>query len=156
MVRLGVVSDSHGRELWVERYLALANREKYDAVVHLGDGRSDARWLERRLDMPLIGVAGNCDFYSSAAREAFANYEGHRLLLSHGHLHDVKYGLERLSYCAEQRGADIALYGHTHVPAAQFVGPVLMMNPGALMDGRYGELLIDGRRVVPYLRTMKD
>ena len=33
---------------------------------------------------------------------------------------------------------------------------ILLMNPGALMDGCYGELLIDGRRLVPKLYNFKD
>ena len=154
MVKLGVVSDSHGASHWVERFLETANREGYDAVFHLGDIRSDARWLERRLKMPLLAVAGNCDYYSSCAREVFANYEGHRILAVHGHLQDVKWGLERLSYYAEEMGADIALYGHTHDAGACYTGSVLTMNPGALLHGEYGELLLDGRRVVPYLKTL--
>lgn len=154
MVRLGIVSDSHQSQFWTERFLALANREKYDAVFHLGDGEAEARWLARRLDMPIQYVAGNCDMFSKVAREVFANYEGHRLLACHGHLHDVKWGLEQLSYYAEERGADIVLYGHTHEAMANYVGPVLMVNPGALMRGRYAELLLDGRRVVPTLKEL--
>ena len=149
MVRLGLISDSHNRESCVQRFLAVAERERYDAVYHMGDGESDARWLGRRLKMPLVFVAGNCDMFSKAAREARGQHEGHRLLAVHGHLYDVRYGLDRLSYFAESNGADIALYGHTHDPRVCFVGPTLMINPGALMDGRYGELLLDGARMVP-------
>ena len=154
MVKLGIISDSHNAQFPVERFLEIANREKYDAVFHLGDGRSDARWLQRRLNMPLIGVAGNCDFYSGCEREIFADYEGHRILAVHGHLHDVKWGLDQLSYYAEEHGADIALYGHTHSAMTGYVGPVLMLNPGALMQGHFAELMIEGRRVVPCLKEI--
>ena len=92
--------------------------------------------------------------FSKSAREIFASYEGHRILACHGHTHDVKWGLEQLSYYAEARGADIVLYGHTHEAMANYVGPVLMINPGALMRGRYCELLLDGRRVVPTLKEL--
>jgi len=61
VVRLGIVSDSHGSDFWTERFLERANREGYDGVFHLGDGEAEARWLGRRLKMPLIFVAGNCD-----------------------------------------------------------------------------------------------
>lgn len=154
MVRLGIVSDSHQSQFWTERFLKTANQSGYDAVIHLGDGEAEARWLEHRLNMPIQYVAGNCDLFSKLAREIFASYEGHRILACHGHLHDVKWGLERLSYYAEERGADIALFGHTHEPLARYVGPVLMINPGALMRGRYAELLLDGRRVVPTLKEL--
>ena len=154
MVRLGIVSDSHQSQFWTERFLDCANREKYDAVFHLGDGEGEARWLAKRLDMPLQWVAGNCDIFSKAAREVFATYEGHRILACHGHTHDVKWGLTQLSYYAEEHGADIALFGHTHAALVDYVGPILMINPGALMQGRYAELLLDGPRAVPVLKEL--
>ena len=151
MVRLAIVSDSHQSQFWTQRFLDRANRERYDGVFHLGDGEAEARWLSRRLKMPFQYVAGNCDMFSKVAREIFASYEGHRILACHGHTHDVKWGLEQLSYYAEERGADIALYGHTHEAAASYVGPVLMINPGALMRGRFAELVLDGARAIPTL-----
>lgn len=156
MVRLGIVADSHDHAEWLERWLALCKKKKYDAVFHLGDYHSDARWLERRLDVPLYCVAGNCDMFAKAPRMARASFEGHMLLAVHGHLQDVKYGYDGLSYYAEENGADIALFGHTHRAYAGYVGPVLLVNPGALMNGRYAELVLDGGRAVPYLLDMKD
>ena len=154
MVRLGIVSDSHQSQHWTERFLALANHERYDAVFHLGDGEAEARWLARRLRMPIQYVAGNCDMFSKVGREVFAQYEGHRILACHGHTHDVKWGLEQLSYYASEHGADVVLYGHTHEARAEYVGPVLMINPGALMRGRYAELLLDGKQVIPTLKKL--
>ena len=151
MVRLGVISDSHQSKFWTERFLAVANREQFDAVFHLGDGVGEARWLSKRLNIPFQIVPGNCDMFSDAAPEAIAVYEGHRILACHGHRYDVRFGLERLSYHAEERGADIALYGHTHEAAAEYVGKVLTVNPGALKNGRYAVLTLDGKRVIPTL-----
>lgn len=156
MTRLGIVSDSHDRQIWLERWLEKCRREQYDAVFHLGDFHADARWLERRLDVPLIAVAGNCDVFSDQPRMARATYGKHRLLAVHGHLQDVKYGYERLSYYAEENGATIALFGHTHRAFAGWVGNVILINPGALMDGRYAELVLDGDRVVPLLKSLGD
>lgn len=151
MVRLGVVSDSHESAFWLERYLELCRREKYDAVFHLGDMVRDARWLERRLRTPVIAVAGNCDVFSERPRMARAVYGGSCILAVHGHLQDVKYGYDRLSYFAEENGADIALFGHTHRGYAGFAGRTLLVNPGALRDGCYAELVIDGARRAPRL-----
>lgn len=156
MIRLGIVSDSHDRPEWLERYVKLCKKQQYDAVFHLGDYHSDARWLERRIDAPMYCVAGNCDMFAKAPRMARAMFEGHVLLAVHGHLQDVKYRYDTLSYYAEENGADIALFGHTHRPYVGYEGRVLLVNPGALMDGRYAELLIDGDRVVPYLLDMKE
>ena len=154
MTRLGIVSDSHDHGVWLERYLKLCRREKYDAVFHLGDYDSDARWLEKRLDTPVIAVAGNCDMFSDRPRMARISFGPHRLLAVHGHLQDVKYGYDRLSYYAEDQQATIALFGHTHKPCVERVGGVLLIYPGALMRGCYGELTLDGRHVIPYLKQM--
>ena len=156
MIRLGIVSDSHDRGLCLERFLKLCRRNKYDAVFHLGDYDSDARWLERKLETPLIAVAGNCDMYSELPNLARASFGRHHILAVHGHMQRVKQGYERLSYFAEEQGATIALFGHTHEAFAGYVGGVLLINPGALMDGRYGELLLDGPRAVPALKNLKE
>ncbi|MBQ8109648.1 MAG: metallophosphoesterase [Clostridia bacterium] len=156
MTRLGIVSDSHDRESWLACWLERCKREKYDAVFHLGDYHSDARWLERRLEMPVIAVAGNCDMFSQQPRMALWSCGRHRLLAVHGHLQDVKYGYDRLSYFAEEQGANIALFGHTHRPCVEMSGSVLLINPGALMDGCYAELVLDGDRAVPYLKSLRD
>ncbi len=156
MTRLGVVSDSHGHGFWLERYLELCKRERYDAVFHLGDYDSDAHWLERRLGVPMISVAGNCDTFSKKPRMARAAYGSHRLLAVHGHLQDVKYTYDPLSYYAEENGATIALFGHTHRAYVGWMGGVMLVNPGALMDGCYAELTLDGDRAVPLLKSLRD
>ena len=156
MIKLGIVSDSHGRDIQLERFEQVCVREKYDAVIHLGDTREDAKWLERNLPMPVISVAGNCDPFSRHQREARFSFENHRLLAVHGDAQGVKYGYERLSYYTEEAGAEIALFGHTHRQFAAYVGSVIMINPGALKDGYYAELLLDGKKVIPYERSLND
>lgn len=156
MTRLGVVSDSHDRGVWLEKWLNYAKKQNYDAVFHLGDYDSDARWLKKRLDAPMICVAGNCDMFSKLPRMARAAYGPHRIVAVHGHLQDVKYDYDKLSYYAESQNANIALFGHTHVPFVGWVGPVLLMNPGALMNGCYGELVLDGERAVPHLMSFRE
>ena len=156
MVRLGIISDSHERGLWLERFLARAQREKYDAVFHLGDVCEDAQWLERRLETPFYSVAGNCDYLSWRPRALTAEYEGHRLLAVHGDMQGVKGGLATLARFAVDNGADIALFGHTHRPCAAYEGRILCVNPGALRDGRFAELTLDGGRMIPYLKNLND
>lgn len=156
MVKLGIVSDSHGRDIQLERFEKICAREKYDAVLHLGDTRDDARWLEQNLSMEVLSVAGNCDPFSRHQREIRITYENHRILAVHGDAFGVKYGYERLSYYAEEQNMEIALFGHTHRQFIGYVGGVLMINPGALKDGFYAELLLDGRQIVPYERNLNE
>ena len=153
MVKLAVISDSHCGRVRLEMFAAIAEREGFDAVIHCGDGLSDAKQLAKRLPMEVRFIAGNCDPRWSCDRELRATYEGVRLLAVHGDLYGVKYDLSQLSYYAEEACATVALFGHTHQPFAGYVGRVLMVNPGALKDGRFAELQIDGSKAVPYLRT---
>lgn len=154
-VRLAVVSDSHRARARVEAFARLAARERFDMIVHLGDGASDARWLEQALGAPVRFVAGNCDFGADASREACFSAGGVRLFMAHGDRYGVKHTLDALSYRAEELGAKAALFGHTHVPFASYVGRVLLVNPGALKDGRYASLTIAGGAVEPRLMQLE-
>ena len=151
-MRIGFVSDSHGRTQLLRRYLNLCREQRYDAVFHLGDYDSDAQWLEGRLeDIPLYSVAGNCDTLSNRSLMELRELEGFRVLAVHGHRQGVKYGLDRLGWFALEQEADIALFGHTHVPYVGWADRTLLVNPGALMDGRYGELTLEDGQVIPRL-----
>ena len=60
--------------------------------------------------LPVRFVAGNCDFLADAGREECFSLGGVRLFVAHGDRYGVKYGLERLSYRAEELGARAALF----------------------------------------------
>ena len=135
MIRIAVVSDSHGGRYHLERFVQYCRTEKIDQVCHLGDIVDDAKYLRESLDIPVALVAGNCDFYSREAREVCFSLGGKRFLLVHGDRYGVKMGYDRLSYYAEEQMADCALFGHTHQAFAAYVGNALLVNPGALKNG---------------------
>lgn len=149
MTRVAVVSDSHGGKLHLERFAEYCRAEGVARIFHLGDIVDDAKWLRARLELPMDCVAGNCDLFSDWPREARVEIEGKRLLLVHGDRFGVKYGYERLSYYAEENHADAALFGHTHRPFSGYVGPSLLINPGALKSGSFCLLEITKEDVVP-------
>ena len=92
MVRLGVVSDSHNSQFWLERFAAKCAKAQYDCVFHLGDLYEDARWLEKHIDRPLIAVTGNCDYFTKrGAPMARASFGGRQIIAVHGHMQNVKY-----------------------------------------------------------------
>ena len=156
MTRIGVVSDSHGGRLHLERFAEICRAENFDQVFHLGDVLEDARWLEKQLDVPVTSVAGNCDFYAHHPREARVTVEGKRLLLLHGDRYRVKLGYDMLSYYAEENAMDAALFGHTHQPFAGYVGRALLINPGALKNGHYCILEVSAGDIVPRILNMDD
>ena len=152
MHKIAVISDSHWGKIHLEMFAEAAKREGFDAVVHCGDGVSDAKWLARNLGCEVQYVGGNCDPRWSCAREIFVTCGGVRMLAVHGDLQNVKMDLSALSYYAEEKCAQVALFGHTHRPYAGYVGRVLMVNPGALKDGRYAVLQIENGDIVPFLK----
>lgn len=149
MMKIAVVSDSHGGSYHLQRFVEYCKAEKIDHVFHLGDIVDDAMYLRRNLDVPVALVAGNCDFYSREAREVSFTLCGKRFLLVHGDRYGVKYGYDRLSYYAEENMADCTLFGHTHRAFAGMVGNAFLVNPGALKSGSMCILEVDERDIVP-------
>ena len=146
MKRIAVASDSHGGKLHLERFVEYCQAEGIDGVFHLGDFADDARWLEKRVNV-ISWVAGNCDFRGQ--REAIVTIENQRILLVHGDKRDVKCGYDNLSYYAEEKLVNVALFGHTHRSFTGYRGKVLLVNPGALRDGSFCVLEVTPEQVVP-------
>ena len=144
-MRFLVISDSHGRYERISELLSM--HRSIDALIFLGDGLSD---LERagayESGATVFAVKGNCDWSSflgtsRAEDEMLLNFEGCRFLLMHGHTRGVKHGLTNAIYAAQERGADILLFGHTHEPLEKYIPdgneyslekPMRIFNPGSL------------------------
>lgn len=131
-MKLLVISDTHGCAN--RAFTAHSHCEPVDAIVHLGDGCGDAELLGEVLDAPVMVVAGNCDVGATVPRERLWECDGKRILLTHGDLYQVKAGLEKLRQRAVAVGADIAMYGHTHVARHEFQTGVHLVNPGTLAN----------------------
>ena len=127
-----LLSDTHGNLSGMQKAL-----EKYgldaDYVVHCGDGtRGEAGWLRDNIsNAEVVCVRGNCDFTSELKDVEFIDIFSKRVMVTHGHLFGVKYGLENLSYKAEEEGVDIVFFGHTHNCTDEKVGNTRMINPGS-------------------------
>ena len=66
-------------------------------------------------------------------------WEGVRVLLTHGHGQGVSFGTEQLARVARQNGCTIALHGHTHIPAWERFGEDnLYLNPGSVSIPKEG------------------
>ncbi len=143
-MKIIVASDSHYEKAMLMNLAGeIRRRGDIDAVIHLGDMEGDAEWLRRNLSQPVYGVPGNCDMKFGPSAEQTLVLGGATIFLCHGHTRRVKYSLEPLSYRAEELGASLALFGHTHARCLQNLGGVLLVNPGALKDGRYALLTLE-------------
>jgi hypothetical protein len=142
-VKVFVISDTHGKiDKAVEIYQSLEN---IDLIIHLGDLWTDAKRMRDQLNVPLIGVKGNMD--GSFLRDGYHILETEfgNIFLAHGHMENVKQGLENIMYKAESLQCKAAFFGHTHIPLFQQVEGLYLLNPGSLTlptGGRKGSYAV--------------
>lgn len=147
-MRVLIVSDTHGKHENLEKVLEI--EDSFDRVFHLGDAQVTKQELESLTGCPVDVVAGNMDFRSEAPSEKLVEIEDYTVFLCHGHRYHVNETLLTLEYAARSKGADVVLYGHTHVPFLDESEDLWIMNPGSLSEPRpwkaspsYGVLNID-------------
>ena len=134
MRRVLVVSDSHGQNENIKK--AIEKAGKIDLMIHLGDVGYDYHEVERMSGVPTYIVAGNND-YGGFLRDMMLIYIGkHKVLLVHGHRHNVYSGVDRIRYLALENECDIAMFGHTHVPFLDEADDVTIINPGSISRPR--------------------
>ena len=134
MLRAAVFSDTHTN---TARMLEAARALAPDVLIHLGDHARDAELLRAQFpELPLYVVRGNCDFGSAAPDRLIVELGPVKALLTHGHLYDVNWNLDRLVYAAQEAGAKLALFGHTHEALNVEIGGVQLLNPGTAGKGR--------------------
>ena len=128
-MKLLITSDVHGE---VEKLEAVIKKNKdCEHILCAGDIGLTNVQIE---DNNLIAVKGNCDYYSNLPLDRILDLGGKKILLTHGHVEQVKYGLEGLFQKAEHLGIDIVVFGHIHYPVLKTINNILFINPGALND----------------------
>lgn len=125
-----VISDTHGRTDNLDKILPLV--KPLDQLIHLGDVGKDADYIEVVAECACCFVSGNNDFYSTLPRERLIKLNGVPIFLTHGHYYYVNARKDFIRSAAIQRGAKIALFGHTHVPYLEEDETILVANPGSL------------------------
>ena len=76
MMRVGVISDTHGVSFGITR--ALRAIPDAEAWIHLGDFAADAHTLEREAGVPVHSVRGNCDLDTRVPAELVLTLGGAR------------------------------------------------------------------------------
>ena len=129
-MRILIVSDTHGS---LHNFDAVIEREKeVDMLLHLGDVEGDTDYMQTVVDYPVHIVGGNNDYFSGLPGEMEIRIGSHKVFLTHGHGYHVSMDTKRLKQVARARGADIAMYGHTHRPDIDLEDDVKVINPGSL------------------------
>lgn len=149
MIRIIVFSDTHK---CIEPCIQVINNIKgVNMIIHAGDHWSDAREIESIFsDIPVKYVKGNCDF-AMAPLEELIEIGGKKIFVTHGHMYDVK--LEHEHYKTIQKrglelGADVVVFGHTHIPFNVNLGNISIINPGSVKYTRnYGIIEIENNKI---------
>ena len=145
-MKILVFSDSH-RSL--SGMYAAIELHPPQQVIHLGDIMYDAEEVAQHYPkLPFCLVPGNCDGWGhSTPVKKNITLGGKSILLSHGHRWGVKSGYDAAIADARAVGADILLFGHTHIPLLeQLEDGLWMMNPGPARSS-YGLIEIDERSI---------
>lgn len=141
MLRILLMSDSHGRNENVELAIAQVREEigEFQMLIHLGDV-GDARELESLAGVPCYIVRGNTDYDAKLLNANVIEAGGHRIFATHGHLYQVDMRLDLLRFAALENDCDIAMYGHTHVPyLEEDPDDITILNPGSISKPRQAD-----------------
>ena len=129
-MKILIVSDTHRSH---RAYTDMIDKEgEIDMLIHLGDVEGGEYYIEETAMCPVHMVAGNNDFFTPLPREEEFYIGDKKVFITHGHHYYVSRGLDRIIEAGANRGADIVMYGHTHRPAIEQEGNMLILNPGSI------------------------
>lgn len=132
MIRLGLISDTHGL-LRTEVHTVFSG---VDLILHAGDVCGDDILHELRTIAPVYAVAGNCDPPGNPNLPlSFEHmFEKVRLHMSHGH----ELGRPKPEELLKQYpDADVIVYGHTHHQLIYDTAGGMVVNPGSAGARRF-------------------
>ncbi|QFT90099.1 hypothetical protein FIU87_15655 [Bacillus sp. THAF10] len=123
-----IVSDNHGEEEILQQ-LKARHKDEVELFLHCGD--SELPFSSEAM-IGYDGVRGNCDLDTDYPEKLIKELSGNRIFITHGHLYQIKSSLLPLKYAAEEEGATIACFGHSHIAGAEFMDGILFINPGSI------------------------
>ncbi|MDD4699726.1 MAG: YfcE family phosphodiesterase [Oscillospiraceae bacterium] len=148
-MRILVMSDSHGRKSVIEKIIE--KQPLAEHIIFLGDGVQEMEEVSYLYpDKQFHLVSGNCDFYSNYKSTDTLTVCGVKIMFTHGHNYKVKYSTDELENQARSVGAQIALYGHTHVHNIEYKDGLYIVNPGTVASS-YAVIDITTKDIVPII-----
>jgi len=135
-MKIGVVGDSHRNIEYLRMAAQLLKDEGVKEIIHLGDEYDDAEVLGE-FGVNVTRVPGVFDSHYRDPRVAnrlIRDIGGWRVLLTHSprsHENDLPQDLKPEDAVAMGE-VNVVLYAHTHLPAIEEKGGVLLVNPGHL------------------------
>ena len=136
-LRILVISDSHGM---VRTMKTAINKSNPNVIIFLGDGLRNILDLQNiYYDKKFYFVKGNCDFLNYKINDLL-DIAGKKVFITHGHLYNVKRTYETLIDVAREHNADVALFGHTHIPYQNYIDGLYLLNPGSIGSPTKGKI----------------
>ena len=132
MVRIGVISDTHG-VLHPAIAEAFAN---VDHIVHAGDIGGTHILDALRLLAPVTSVEGNNDGDSSGETIVRITLDSLRLLITHI-LPRPHQPAPRITASLRAEPADVVVFGHSHLPHNEIIDGVRYFNPASSGPRRF-------------------
>src|SRR5262245_27021398 len=137
-MKIGVVSDTHGRLEITQKAIHLYRECGADLILHCGD-IDCAKTVRLFTPIPSHFVFGNWDLRPTRLKSAIAeiggvwhdeigrlDVAGKRLAWVHGHVRGQRQRLETSG------DFDFLFYGHSHKHEVHRAGRTMVINPGAL------------------------
>lgn len=133
-MRLGVISDTHGR---IHPRVAEVF-QGVDAILHAGDIGSEEVLLNLEKIAPVTAVAGNIDGFRCGKAGEFARFEhdGSSILLVHI-LDRPRAPRPEVEEQMKSATASAVVFGHSHLPHNEVIGGVLYFNPASAGARRF-------------------
>ena len=125
-----IVSDTHGYEgnMWK----AIYREEPVDMFIHCGDIEHMPTELKKYFTCPVHVVKGNNDYMLRLPEVERFEIAGYRVLLTHGHHHNIYRNQDAMFYYGEENQVDIVMFGHIHIPVIARSRGVTILNPGSI------------------------
>lgn len=156
---IAVVSDIHRSNRHIEMIKNMI--KKADVLLNLGDNVEDGEELAQSFKGETYIVKGNCDFSHVYPSDRLIELNGKKIFMTHGHLYGVKISMNSIYYKGKEVGADVVVFGHSHMGGIEQGSDMILMNPGSpslprLGKGTIGFLEIDDNGDIDaYLKEVK-
>ena len=140
-----ITSDVHGD---YHTLLEIVNQHK-DAEIHInaGDNSLPKHLIEK---FHMISVKGNNDFGVDLPYIRILEFDQKKILLTHGHHENVKFGMDRLKLKAKLHQVDMVIFGHTHQKYYEIDEGIMFINPGALGGGQKTYAIYQNQQITFY------
>lgn len=124
MIRIGVISDTHGHlDPKISGFF-----KGVDHILHGGDIGMPSLVLHLEQIAPVTAVLGNNDLGLEFKETEIVQLDGRKFLVHH--IVDTRAPAKPIQNRIIRENPDVVVFGHTHKPFCETIGRTLYFNPG--------------------------